>query len=155
MTKSYYATLQIKQNATASEIQQAYRRLAPRYHPDVIEQRINAKVNSGAITKEEGERRKHEAADKWNDINKAYNILKNPDSKERYDSMLNQLLPPEELAQMREQLKMQRELNKLKKKNKPIKRKASVVTKIKSNKPPVMKSYNDMAQLFDWYYSHA
>ena len=147
MTESYYATLHIKQTATKQQIMAAYRRLAPQYHPDVVEQKIKAKLSSGAITEAEAKREKDEAAAKWAAINNAYSVLNNPDAKDRYDTMLNKLMNPEQLAQMREQIKLKQELKDLNLK--------SAAKKVTPHGKPIMQGYRDIASLFDWYYQHS
>jgi DnaJ-class molecular chaperone len=66
MPRSYYDVLGVSPNASATEIRQAYRDLALIYHPD------KAKNNYDQ--------------EKWNEIVNAYETLKNPDLRARYDS---------------------------------------------------------------------
>jgi molecular chaperone DnaJ len=61
-----YGVLGLKQDASAEEIKKAYRRLARQYHPDV-----NA---------EDG------AADKFKEINLAYEVLSDPERRRQYDA---------------------------------------------------------------------
>jgi curved DNA-binding protein len=61
----YYAALGVSRNATADELQQAYRKLARRYHPD---------INHGP-----------DAEDRFKEINEAYSVLSDPDTRRRYD----------------------------------------------------------------------
>jgi molecular chaperone DnaJ len=64
MTKrDYYEILGIAKNASADEIKKAYRRLAVQHHPD----------------KEGGNE------DKFKEINEAYEVLKDPSKRQRYD----------------------------------------------------------------------
>lgn len=63
--KDYYKILGVSRTATEKEIKSAYRQLAREFHPD---------VNPGA-------------ADKFKDINEAYEALKDPDKRKRYDSL--------------------------------------------------------------------
>lgn len=60
----YYAILGISKTATQDEIKKAYRKLASQYHPD----------KTGGDTK------------KFQDIQRAYDILSNTDSKFKYDN---------------------------------------------------------------------
>lgn len=62
-----YAMLRINASATADEIQEAYRRLAKKYHPD-----LNGSVD---------------AAMKFADISKAYSVLSDPIKRHRYDEL--------------------------------------------------------------------
>jgi molecular chaperone DnaJ len=65
MARDYYETLGVSRNADKEEIKQAYRRLARKYHPDV--------------NKEPG------AEERFKEINRAYEILSEPETKARYD----------------------------------------------------------------------
>jgi len=65
MAKSLYSTLEVSENASAEEIKKAYRKLARKYHPD--------------INKEPA------AAEKFKEINAAYEVLSDKDKKSQYD----------------------------------------------------------------------
>ncbi|MBE2237928.1 MAG: DnaJ domain-containing protein [Caldilineaceae bacterium] len=65
---SYYQTLQVKQDASQAEVAAAYRRLARRFHPD-----LNASPDA---------HRQMQA------INEAYNTLRHPERRQRYDATL-------------------------------------------------------------------
>lgn len=62
----YYDTLEIKSDATESEVKKAFRRLSAKYHPD---------KNQG----------NEEAHKKYVEINKAYEILNDPEKRQIYD----------------------------------------------------------------------
>lgn len=64
---TYYEILNIKQNATAKEIKNAYRILAKKYHPDTYSG--NKKI----------------AEEKMKKINEAYDVLSDEVKKEKYD----------------------------------------------------------------------
>ncbi|KAG5513587.1 hypothetical protein PMAC_001019 [Pneumocystis sp. 'macacae'] len=68
--KNYYKVLGVKRDATSKEIKAAYRKLAKQYHPDKYR---------GSMSKEEVLR-------KMENINEAWNILSNPDLRQRYDN---------------------------------------------------------------------
>ena len=63
--RNFYEILGVTKNADAKEIKSAYRRLAKQYHPD---------ANPGTDTTE-----------KFQEINRAYEVLNNPDLKRKYD----------------------------------------------------------------------
>jgi curved DNA-binding protein len=65
MAKSLYETLGLNDNATASEIKKAYRKLAKKYHPDINKTK--------------------EAEEKFKEINAAYEVLSDEQKKAQYD----------------------------------------------------------------------
>jgi len=65
MARDYYEILGVSRNADKEEIKRAYRRLARKYHPDV--------------NKEPG------AEERFKEINRAYEVLSEPDIRARYD----------------------------------------------------------------------
>lgn len=66
--KDYYEILGVPRRASREEIRTAYRKLARKYHPDV----------SGG---------KPGMEDKFKEINEAHEVLKDPEKREKYDSM--------------------------------------------------------------------
>ena len=65
MAGDYYALLGVRKDASAHEIKSAYRRLARELHPD---------VNPDP-----------ETAEKFKEINQAYNVLSDPEKRQMYD----------------------------------------------------------------------
>ncbi|MBI3751172.1 MAG: molecular chaperone DnaJ [Chloroflexi bacterium] len=61
----YYATLGVERGATDAEIKKAFRRLAQQWHPD---------VNTDPA-----------AAERFKELNEAYQVLSDPDRRHRYD----------------------------------------------------------------------
>ncbi|MDD2207226.1 MAG: DnaJ C-terminal domain-containing protein [Aminobacterium sp.] len=68
--KDYYAILGVDRKASQDEIRKAYRALAKKYHPDV--------------NKEPG------SEERYKEINEAYEVLKDQDKRQRYDTLGNQ-----------------------------------------------------------------
>ncbi len=65
--KDYYKILGVSREASNDDIKKAYRKLAKQYHPD--------------INKEAG------AEEKYKEINEAYEVLKDPDKRKKYDTL--------------------------------------------------------------------
>lgn len=65
--KDYYSILGVSRDAGNDEIKKAYRKLAKQYHPD--------------INKTAG------AEEKYKEINEAYEVLKDPDKRKKYDTL--------------------------------------------------------------------
>ncbi|WP_327300129.1 J domain-containing protein [Streptomyces goshikiensis] len=65
MARDYYEALGVSRSASQDEIQQAYRKLARRHHPDV--------------NKDPG------AEERFKDLNEAYGVLSDPKNRARYD----------------------------------------------------------------------
>jgi curved DNA-binding protein len=65
MARDYYEVLGVSRNASADEVQQAYRKLVRHHHPD---------VNPDPSAEE-----------RFKEINEAYSVLSDPDTRKRYD----------------------------------------------------------------------
>ena len=65
--KDYYKILGVERDANEAKIKSAYRKLARQYHPDV--------------------NKSPDAANKFKDINEAYEVLGDKEKKSRYDSL--------------------------------------------------------------------
>jgi len=73
--EDFYATLGVERNASADEIKKAYRKLAVQYHPD----------------KNPGDK---QAEEKFKEITAAYEILSDPEKRQRYDQFGSQAFGP-------------------------------------------------------------
>ena len=71
--KDYYETLGIKKDASAEEIKRAYRQLAKKYHPDLNKDDENA-------------------AQKFKEVNEAYQVLSDDKKRAQYDQFGSCLL---------------------------------------------------------------
>jgi curved DNA-binding protein len=65
--RDYYEVLGVPRTATQGEIQRSYRKLARKYHPDVNKAK--------------------DAEDKFKEINEAYEVLKDPEKRQKYDQL--------------------------------------------------------------------
>lgn len=127
MKKTYYDILEVKQNASLPVIKAAYKTLMQKYHPD-----RNKDVNSLDISQE---------------INKAYQILSNPEDRKIYDIHLAQELNKEKL-QIEEQIRLEEQRKSSIKEKKLIKQYEDLIKQsqrdikpIKTNQPKTP-SYN-------------
>lgn len=77
--KNYYKILNVAQTATEEEIKHSFRELAKRYHPD---------VNSGNAV----------AARRFANINEAYSVIGNQQSRAEYDVKFNQEILSKQIA---------------------------------------------------------
>jgi len=66
--KDYYEILGVPRDASQEEIKKAFRRLARQYHPDVAKD-------------------KKAAEEKFKEINEAYEVLSNPETRKKYDAL--------------------------------------------------------------------
>ena len=83
--KDYYKILKINNNATPEEIKKAYRKLAPKYHPDKTHGSDEAKKNSEKM---------------FRDVTEAYQVLSDPKKKQMYDSGINPEDPEQSMIEI-------------------------------------------------------
>lgn len=84
MATDFYDTLGVKRDASEKDIRQAFRRLARRYHPD---------VNPGNA----------EAEARFKQINAAFEVLKDADTRKKYDKYGDQWQHADQIEEMRRQ----------------------------------------------------
>jgi curved DNA-binding protein len=77
--RDYYESLGVSRDASPEEIRRAYRVLARKYHPDV--------------NKEAG------AEDRFKEISEAYEVLRDPDKRARYDQLGSNWRPGQDVSQ--------------------------------------------------------
>jgi len=65
--KDYYAILGVDRNAGKEDVSRAYRKLARKYHPDL--------------------NKAPEAEEKFKEVSEAYEVLKDPEKRRRYDQL--------------------------------------------------------------------
>ena len=68
--RDYYEVLGVDRNATEEEMKKAYRKLARKYHPDL-----------------HTDKDKKEAEEKFKELNEAYEVLRDPEKRKRYDQL--------------------------------------------------------------------
>src|SRR5260370_7820645 len=66
--KDYYTTLGVPRTAGEEDIKKAFRKLARQYHPDVAKDKKTAEA-------------------KFKEINEAYEVLSDPEKRQRYDEL--------------------------------------------------------------------
>jgi DnaJ-class molecular chaperone len=84
MAKDYYDVLGVKRDAGEKEIRSAYRKLARKHHPD---------VNPGD----------KQAEETFKEVNAAYEVLKNPDKRKKYDKYGDRWEMADQIEEMQRQ----------------------------------------------------
>ena len=76
--RDYYEVLGVPKTATADELKKAHRKLAKKYHPD---------LNQGEKAKE--------AEEKFKEVSEAYEVLSDPEKRQRYDQFGHAAFDPQ------------------------------------------------------------
>src|SRR3989442_15967275 len=84
MAKDFYQVLGVKRNASEKDIRAAFRKLARQHHPD---------VNPGNA----------EAEARFKEINAAYEVLSDPESRRKYDKYGENWQHADQIEEMRRQ----------------------------------------------------
>src|SRR5262245_52631472 len=71
--RDYYEVMGVPREATADDIKRAYRKLARKLHPDL-----------------QPEAERAQAADRFKEINEAYEVLSDPEKRAKYDALGSQ-----------------------------------------------------------------
>ena len=79
LDKNFYEILGVKKSASANEIKAAYFQLSKLYHPDAINAKKTSSVDTKYLTKN------------FQDINEAYDVLKNTHKRQIYNESLRSL----------------------------------------------------------------
>jgi CspA family cold shock protein len=84
---TYYDILRVPEDADAKEIKAAYRQAALSYHPDHM---------PGGVSK----RMREDAAKTWMEIQEAFDVLGDPEKREEYDTLLEEMRQSEEAEKL-------------------------------------------------------
>ena len=68
--RDYYEIMGVDRNATEEEMKRVYRKLARKYHPDL-----------------QTAKDKKEAEEKFKELNEAYEVLRDPEKRKKYDQL--------------------------------------------------------------------
>lgn len=100
MEKNYYKVLQVNQNASQEVIERVYKLLAKKYHPDL-----------------QSEENKEKSAEKFKEINEAYQVLSDKEKRKQYDQILkNESVSEKEISELyNENRQLRNTINEIKK----------------------------------------
>jgi CspA family cold shock protein len=81
---TYYEILRVREDADAKEIRAAYRQAALAYHPDHMPTGVSKRM-------------REDAAKTWGEIQEAFAVLSDPEKREEYDALLEEMRQSEEV----------------------------------------------------------